>query len=107
MSEAQNTTEFDLPDDAQYGGYPITEAGYNHELDRIYVIYEGDDLPDGWEQLIFTGCEWNGGSPVLDPNGTPAGIMRPDALEPWDTPGAKEAKALYDLLRDCGVTIEE
>ena len=103
MSEEADTVEFDVPSGATYGGHEVTEIGYNLELDRIYVIYEGTDLPGGWDQLIFTSCQYNGGNPVLNPDGVPAGVMPPAEARTSDSPGGNEAESLYDLLESVGI----
>lgn len=98
------TVGFDVPEDASYGDYDITEAGYNVELERIYVLYEGDDLPEGWDQLIFPAERDNGGFRV---KGIPPGMMPPAEARESDTPGAVESAKIYDLLEANNITLPD
>lgn len=104
MSETEHDiTQFDVPTDAEYGGHPIEEIGYNHDLDRVYVLYEDENGPDGWEQLIF-GAEKQGGQARV--TNFPPGLVTPEMLpEDGDTPGGRESKALYELLEEVGVEV--
>lgn len=104
MSDSNDTTTFEIPDNATYGDYPITEIGYHHAMEHVYVIYEGTDLYDGWSQLIFS-CTLDDGTPVIDPDGAPPGIMQPDEAEQHDTPGANESQALYETLEAAGIRV--
>lgn len=98
-------TEFDIPANAQYGGLDIISAGYNHTLNLIYMLHDTPNEMGGWAQLIFHNCEWTNGSPILNHNSTPVGIMAPERAVESDTPGGDEAEELYNLLEDLGVKV--
>lgn len=102
-AQESDTTEFELPEDATYGEYEILEAGYNRDLQRVYVVYAVDEEYHltGWEQLIFDAEERDGEVTVTT---YPAGLVPPSEARNQDTPGANASEGLYDLLRDVGVS---
>jgi len=94
-------TALEVPDGATYGGYEITEIGRDEM--KLWVIYEGDDLMDGWDQIMFT-LEWVDGTPTVTE--TPVGLVPPETAKKHDSPGARESNGLYDLLRGNGVEFD-
>lgn len=103
MNEEQERIEFDVPNAAKYAGYPINEIGYNVDLQRVYVIFEGDDLADGWDQLIFQAQQSSTGTVSIV--GYPAGLMTPVDARKSDTEGGNEAEELYNLLDELGIRV--
>ena len=104
MSEPQ-TVKFDGPEGAQYGRHQVTDVSYSRTLERICVIYEGDELISGWSQLFFTNVTEEDGKPVIDNEGLPPGLVTPEQAKENDTSGANEAEKLYNLLEDLGIVV--
>lgn len=102
---AQLIEQLDVPEDATYDGYPITEIEYNHDLSRLCVIYEGSSLYEGWDQLVFTECDRENGRITLSPSGIPIGLVDPEPATDRDTPGANEAAEMYRVLTEAGINV--
>jgi len=97
---------FEVDDDATYNEYNVTEITYSPTLKRLCVIYEGYELYDGWNQLVFTGCERHNGQITITKTGIPIGLVPPSECTKRNTPGANDAESLYQLLTDVGIEVE-
>lgn len=94
-----------VPDGATYGSYQVDEILYNEGAERLSVIFKGEDLYGGWNQLVFTDCRPFGGRLIVEQSGIPVGLVRPEECTKRDTPGANEAAELYDVLNKAGIKI--
>lgn len=103
-AQGPETTEYEVPEGAAYDEYPITEIGYAHGFEHVYVVYEDDNLRDGWDQLIFgaEGSDERDRPLVTEPA---VGVMPPEAAAEGDSPGAQTARALYRTLTECGIEV--
>lgn len=102
MTTEPKHSHYDVEDGATYAGYEITEIGYHHEMDQVYVVYEGSDLPDGWEQLIFPAAGGYESPRIRD---VPVDLVSPEEAISGETDGATEALKLYNLLERTGIEI--
>lgn len=103
-----DVVQFDVPDGKQWADGIIIEAGFNLDLGRIYVVYEIEEPGENQlaeDQIVFTGCDYKDGQPVLNHDGIPVGILSPQQAINTETPGANEAEALYDILEGLGVRV--
>lgn len=92
---------FDIPHNATFGPYPITEVGYSPF--GLFVIYDDDTAVGGRDQLQF-GVEVTDGQITVTER--PVGLCTPSVATESSSPGANEAEHLYDLLRSLGVVID-
>ena len=104
MEKITGTAELDVPDGATVGRYPITEVGYNHGLNQVYVIFEGEELLEGWDQFIFP-AQNNGENIIIEE--IPPSLVSPTKAAEGDSPGANEAEEVYCVLRENNIDISE
>jgi hypothetical protein len=103
-AEAPDATLFDVPEGATYGPHPVTEIGYAPGFEHVYVVYEDDDLPDGWDQLMFD-AEGSDAAGEVRVVGAAVGVMPPERARGGDSPGAQTARDLYRILTEAGIDV--
>lgn len=92
---------FDIPHNATFGPYPVTEVGYSPF--GLFVIYDDETAIGGRDQLQFGIEVADGQITVTD---RPVGLCTPSVATESSSPGANEAEDLYDLLKSLGVAID-
>ena len=92
---------FDIPHNATFGPYPITEVGYSPF--GLFVIYDDDTAIDGRDQLRF-GVEVTDGEIAVTER--PVGLCTPAVASESSSPGANEAEDLYGFLESLGIGID-
>lgn len=97
----ESLVKIPTPEDATYGGHEITEVTFSGS--RLAIVYEGEDLLDGWDQLMFGATADDG---TISVTRAPPSLVHPERARTEETPGANEAEQIYDMLEDSGIELE-